>query len=323
MPFQDIDDSVSVETPRRPSAVERWARRIFVQDWSLKLVALAMTLVLWLAVTGQNEPETIRTGVRLNFIRPPDLEISNDPPKSVDAFLTGSRSKLSSLSTPELVATVDLSDHRPGDRVVRLSVDRVKMTLPPGVVVESFQPSTIPVRLEPRVVRELEIEVKLEGKVAAGYEVYGAKPVQPTVRVRGPATRIEVLQRAPTEAISIEGLKEGFTASRVQIDIPDQKIDLLDENVDVVVEIGERSAEKSFSGVSALSNTGAGIKPDTASVILSGPSSVIEQLRQEDVKVVVDVSNNGASVARLDLPPSFKNRIKVLSIKPAKFSVNR
>ncbi len=323
MPFQDIDDSVLVETPRRPSAVERWARRIFIQDWGLKLVALAMTLVLWLAVTGQNTPETIRTGVRLNFIRPPDLDISNEPPKSVDAFLTGSRSKLSSLSMPDLVATVDLSDHRPGDRVVRLSVDRVKMTLPPGVVIESFQPSTIPVRLEPRVERQLEIEVKLEGKVAAGYEVYGAKPVQPTVRVRGPASRIEVLQRAPTEAISIEGKKEGFTSSRVPIDIPDQKIDLLDENVDVVVEIGERSSEKSFSGVPALSNTGAGIKPETASVILSGPSSVIEQLRKEDVKVVVDVSNSGASVARLDLPPSFKNRIKVLSIKPAKFSVNR
>lgn len=323
MPFQDIDDSVSVETPRRPNAIERWARRIFIQDWSLKLVALAMTVVLWLAVTGQNQPQTIRTAVRLNFIRPPDLDISNDPPKSVDAVLTGSRSKLSSISTPDLVATVDLSDHRPGDRIVRLSLDRVKMTLPPGVAVESFQPSTIPVRLEPRVGRQLEIEVKLEGKVAQGYEVYSAKPVQPTVGVRGPASRIELLQRAPTEAISIEGKKETFTASRVPVDVPDQKIDLLDDNVDVVVEIGERSAEKSFSGVPALSNTGAVIKPGTANVVLSGPSTVIEQLRQEDVKVVVDVSNSGASVARLDLPPSFKNRIKVLSIKPAKFSVNR
>jgi len=323
MPFQDIDDSVLVETPRRPSAVERWARRIFIQDWSLKLVALAMTLVLWLAVTSQNKPQTILTGVRLNFIRPPDLDISNEPPKTVDAVLTGSRSKLSSISTPDLVATVDLSDHRPGDRLVRLSLDRVKMTLPPGVEIESFQPSTIPIRLEPRIGRQLDIDVKLEGNVAEGYEVYGAKSVQPSVRVRGPASRIEALQSAPTEAISIDGKKESFTASGVPIDIPDERIDVLDESVDVVVEIGERSAEKMFSGVPALSNTGAGIKPGTASVVLSGPSSVIEQLRQEDVKVVVDVSNSGASVARLDLPPSFKNRIKVLSIKPAKFSVNR
>ena len=322
MPFQDIDDSVSAPTPRRPSVVERWARRIFVQDWRLKLFALAMTVVLWLAVTGQNQPETIRTGVRLNFVRPPDLDISNEPPKSVDAVLTGSRSKLSSISTPDLVATVDLTDHRPGDRIVRLSLDRVKMTLPQGVVVESFQPSTIPIKLEQRVGRELQVEVKLDGKVAEGYEVYGAKPVQSSVRVRGPASRIEHLQVAPTEAISIEGKKESFTASQVPINIPDQKVDLLDDNVDVAIEIGERSAEKSFSRVPALSNNGARINPGTASVLLSGPSSVMDQLRQEDVRVVVDVSNTGDSVARLDLPPAFKNRIKVLSIKPAKFSVN-
>ena len=322
MPFQDIDDSVSVETPRRPNVVQRWARKIFVQDWSLKLFALAMTLVLWLAVTGQNQPENIRTNVRLNFIRPPDLDISNDPPKSVDAVLTGSRSKLSTVSTNELVATVDLSEYRAGDRVVRMSLDRVKMNLPVGVVVESFQPSTIPVKLESRIARELDVEVKLEGKVAEGYEVYSAKSVQPSVRVRGPASHLETLRMAPTEAISIEGKKESFTASHVPINVPDQKIDLLDDNVDVAIDIGERSAEKSFSGVPAISNNGGGVKPATASVTLSGPSSVIDQLKQEDVRVVVDVSNTGASVARLDLPPSFKNRIKVLSIKPAKFSIN-
>ena len=322
MPFQDIDDSVSVETPRRPSVLQRWARRIFVQDWSLKLFALAMTLVLWLAVTGQNQPENIRTNVRLNFIRPPDMDISNDPPKSVDAVLTGSRSKLSTVSTPDLVATVDLRDYRAGDRVIRLSLDRVKMMLPPGVEVESYQPSIIPVKLESRVARELAVEVKLEGKVADGFEVYSAKPVQPSVRVRGPVSHLDALRTAPTEAISIEGKKEGFTASHVPINVPDQKIDLLDDSVDVVIDIGEHSTEKSFTGVPAVSNNGGGVKPATATVTLSGPSSVIDQLRQEHVKVVVDISNTGASVARLDLPPSFKNQIKVVSIKPAKFSIN-
>lgn len=323
MPFQDIEDTVVVEIPRRPSTVERWVRKILMEDWSLKLAALAITLVLWLVVTDQNKPQTIRTGVQLNFVRPPDLDISNDPPKSVDAVLTGSGIKLESVTRQGLVATVDLRDHRPGDRVVRLSLDRVKMTIPEGVVIESFQPSTIPIRLEPRIERPLEIEVKLEGKLAEGYEVYSAKSVPTTVRVRGPASRIDAVKKASTEAISIEGKTESFTAFRVAIDIPDHKIDLLDDNVDVVVEIGEKSTEKSFSGIPALSSTGAGVRPGTANVTLSGPSSVIEQLRREDVNVVVDVSTSGISVARLDLPSSFKNRVKVLSISPSKFSLIR
>jgi hypothetical protein len=31
----------------------RLLRRIFVEDWSLKLLALAITLVLWFLVTGR------------------------------------------------------------------------------------------------------------------------------------------------------------------------------------------------------------------------------------------------------------------------------
>jgi hypothetical protein len=32
---------------------EHWLRRIFVEDWSLKLLALAITLVLWFFISGR------------------------------------------------------------------------------------------------------------------------------------------------------------------------------------------------------------------------------------------------------------------------------
>jgi hypothetical protein len=44
------------ETRRLPepsNAIERWLRRIFIEDWSLKLLALAITLVLWFLVSGR------------------------------------------------------------------------------------------------------------------------------------------------------------------------------------------------------------------------------------------------------------------------------
>jgi len=43
------------ETRRLPepsNTIERWLRRIFIEDWSLKLLALAITLVLWFLVSG-------------------------------------------------------------------------------------------------------------------------------------------------------------------------------------------------------------------------------------------------------------------------------
>jgi YbbR domain-containing protein len=323
MPFQDVDETDVVELPRPPTALERVARKIFVEDWSLKLLALAITLVLWFAVTGQNQPLTIRTGVQLNLIRPTNLDISNDPPRSVEVVLRGSRPNLQSLSPLDLVATVDVSDQPAGERVIRLTLDRVSMQLPDGVKIESFQPSTIPIRLEPRIERQIPVEVKTEGKPADGYEVYGINPAQPTVRVRGPASRVEALQKAPTETISLSGRKESFTASRVAIDIYDQKIEILDPLVDLTIEVGERRIEKSFSGVVVRSLAGVNVSPATAEVTLSGPVTLLSELRPEDVSVVVDLSNTVGSVAGVDLPPAVKDRVKLLSVRPSQFSMAR
>jgi hypothetical protein len=91
MAFQDVDETDVVEVPRAPTAFERGARKIFLEDWSLKLLALTITLILWFAVTGQNQPLTIRTGVQLNLIKPSNLDISNDPPHPPGVCAQGRR----------------------------------------------------------------------------------------------------------------------------------------------------------------------------------------------------------------------------------------
>ena len=245
MPFQDIEDTTTPELPRAPTLIERWARKIFLEDWGLKLLALTITLVLWLAVTGQNKPVTQRvSGVQLNFLRPDGLEISNDLPESLEVILTGSPVRLNEIAPRSLVATVDVSDQKAGERVVRLSLDRVRLDLPPGVKVEGFRPATIPLRLEPNVQAEVEVEVKLEGKLPDGYEVGGVSVNPARIRLRGPSDRISALHQAMTETIWLDGRKESFSLPRVSINIPDPKIDILDPTVDVRVEIVEKKRDE-------------------------------------------------------------------------------
>lgn len=320
MPFQDVDETEVVDVPREPTVFERGVRKIFVEDWTLKLMALAITLILWFAVTGQNQPLTIRISVQLNLIKPSNLDISNDPPKTVEVVLRGSRPNLHRLSPLDLVATVDVSDHPAGERVIRLTLDRVTMQLPDGVKIESFQPSTIPVRLEPRLERQIPVEVRTEGKPAEGYEVYGINPALPNVRIRGPASKMEALQKAPTETISLSGRSESFAVTRVAIDISDQKLEVLDPLVDLSIEIGERRIEKIFSGVSARSISGEEVRPATAEVTLAGPASLLSALSPEEVKVIVAISATGGTVAGLELPPAVENRVKLLSVKPSQFT---
>jgi YbbR domain-containing protein len=314
MPFQDVDDITETTAPApAPSRLDKLVRRIFVEDWSLKLLSLAIALVLWLLVTGQNEPVTAHVNVQLNFIRPPSLEISNDPPRAVDVMLTGSRNKLDDLTTLDLVATVDISDQRAGERVLRLA-DKAQISLPQGVKVDGFQPSAIPVRLEPIVERQVPIEPKLEGKAADGYEVYAVRPSKGSVTLRGPESRVVALPKVITESIWVGGHKESFTATNVAIDVPDPKVDLIDPVVNVEVDIGEQRVEKSVSGVAVIAADGGRMQPASASVTVLGPSSMVDSLKPEDLKVVVD--GNGP---KLQLPPALNGKVMMKLIQPGKF----
>jgi YbbR domain-containing protein len=314
MPFQDVDDIAETTAPTPvPSRLDRLVRRLFIEDWSLKLLSLAIALVLWLLVTGQNQPVTAHVSVQLNFIRPQSLEISNDPPRAVDVMLTGSRNKLDDLTTLDLVATVDISDQRAGERVLRLA-DKAQIALPQGVKVDGFQPSAIPVRLEPIVERQVPIEPKFEGKAADGYEVYAARPVKGSVMLRGPESRVVALPKVVTESIWLGGHKESFIATNVAIDVPDPKVDLLDPVVNVEVDIGEKRVEKSVSGVAVTAADGGRMQPASASVTVLGPSSMVDSLKPEDLKVVVD--GNGP---KLELPPALNGKVIMKLIQPVKF----
>ena len=139
------------ESKTRPSgSAERWLHRIFIEDWGLKLLALAITLVLWFVVSGRE------------------------------------------------------------------------------------------------VERELVVEPRLQGKPAPTYELKEVLVTPAKVRVTGPASHVDALDKAPTEAISIEGRRESFDVPHAAIFISDPQVGVLDRvNVHVTIVATENSKPKS------------------------------------------------------------------------------
>ena len=317
MPFQDIDEVSSSELPRSPSGLNRLLRRIFIEDWNLKLLSLAITLVLWFIVTGQNTPVNTHASVQLKFIRPDSLEISNDPPKSVDVLLAGSKYRLDELNKTALVATIDISDQRAGERVLRLA-DRAQLELPQGVTVDAFQPSAISIRLEPIVQRQLGVHAKFEGSIADGFELYGFRSSKDRVTVVGPESNVNALEWAKTETISLAGRRESFTAPNVAIDIADPKIDLPDPVVTIEVEIGPRRIEKTFSDVQVTTESGVA-KPATATIVVYGPPNLLNTLTAGDIKLRVPAS--GVPSGGLEVPSGMMDKLVIKSVKPSKFTI--
>lgn len=325
MPFTEPEDVSSRSRPRR-GLVQRWLREIFVEDLGLKLLALAITLVLWYAVTGQRTPTTRHLlGVHLNFDLPQDMEISNDPRMEVEITLAGNKYDLERIDATRLVASVDVRDFKPGERTVQLTPERVTLGLPEGIRVESIEPNTMPLRLEQRIEREVEVEVRREGNVPEGYELREIKIVPAKVRVRGPASRVNALQKLPTETITLADRRESFTIQQAAIDTNalDKKINPIDTVVNVTFEIGERRIEKSFAGVVVRESTGAQARPEIASVTLYGARSALEQLRANDIQIALEVGQDGAITPRLVLPPGLENRVELRSITPSGFTIIR
>jgi YbbR domain-containing protein len=230
--------------PHAANATERWLRRIFVEDWSLKLLALAITLGIWFAVTGQRTPIKRQfLGVQLNYHLPNGIEIGNNPPQEIAITVSGPQSDLERINPRDLAAIVDVTDRKPGQRVIQLAPGHMQIDLPSGVRLEGIEPSNVSLRLEPNAGRELQVEARIDGKLPDGFELGQITVTPDRVTVRGPASHVYALQKVPTETISLEGRRESFDVPETAIYIADQKVDAL-ETVNVHIEITQRRKSK-------------------------------------------------------------------------------
>jgi YbbR domain-containing protein len=229
---------------RTLSPTERLLRRVFLEDWNLKLLSLAITLGLWFAVTGQRIPVKRQfRGVQLNFRVPGGMEIGNNPPEEVAITVSGPQSDLEQINPRDLIANVDVTDRKPGQRVIQLVPGHTQIDLPAGARLEAIEPSSASLELEADTEREVTVEPRIEGKVPDGYEVKEIILTPDKVNVRGPASHVLALKKVATETISIDGRRESFDVPQTAIFIADQKVDAL-EAVNVHVEIVERHNPK-------------------------------------------------------------------------------
>ena len=120
--------------------VAGWLRRIFIEDWGLKLLALAITLALWFVISGRE------------------------------------------------------------------------------------------------VEREVTVDSRLLGKPAPSFIVKEVLITPAKVRVTGPASHVDAIEKAEIQGISVEGRRESFDVQRVPINLPDSKGSVLDKvNVHVTI----------------------------------------------------------------------------------------
>src|SRR2546423_11898056 len=76
---------------------EGWLRRIFIEDWGLKLLALAITLVLWFVVSGRDIERELVVEPRLQGQPAPAYELKEVVVTPTKVRVTGPASHVDAL----------------------------------------------------------------------------------------------------------------------------------------------------------------------------------------------------------------------------------
>lgn len=291
-----------LDNEQRKLFLSRWFRRIFIDDWTMKLLALIITLALWFGVSGLREQ--ITTPIENVNLRPRisnDLIITNPPPATVNLVVSGDRRKIDPIKTENLIVSLDLSDVSAGEQTIELTPQNVNVELPTGVKLEEIQPNKIAVKLEKAIEREIPVRAETDNDISDKSEIYSVAALPPRVRVRGAESVVRSLAYISTDRIRLDGKTADFTAQQVPLNIITPNVTALDTAVDVAFRIGELRKDRTFVVNAKSENATKKVK-----IILYGAYSVIDAIKPEELHVEVVKNENGEETVRLDVPQNIE-----------------
>lgn len=266
---------------KRVPSVFTFLRKIFIDDWAMKFVALLITITLWFGVSGLRTNTTARLkSVALNIKLQNDMELTSASLAEIDLFVTGDKRKVDPLNPRDLVASLDLTQMMPGERVVQLTPSNVIVDLPTGVSLDSVEPTQIPIKLERIITKDLPIQPNFIGNPSGGLEFYSAESTPKTVRVRGPEGVLEGLKSLSSERIDLRDRTESFTINQLNLANDNQRVRLLAASVSLSVVIGPKRIQRNFEVPVTING-----KSRTLVVTVLGPGEELQKLKPENFRV--------------------------------------
>lgn len=312
----------------QPRRLLQRVRRFHIDNIGLKLLALAIATLLFI-VSLQPAIDVRFTGLPLEFNGlDPGLQIIGDTAQTVSVRLRGPRDRLRALSSNQISVIANLANKEPGDRIIQLHPEDV--IIPENLQVLQIDPPSIRLIIEKKEKKTVKVEPRLNGTVKAGFEVYSAMAKPSTIEIEGPSSVVEGVDRVSTETIDLSGRAANFNT---QVDVETGNNQLLVRGraqIIVTVEIGELRTNRLFSGLSATwinPVPGYRIQTQRFSVDLSGPLSVLDSIRPEDLKIELEAPEFYSSyvdvVPHVILPPGLEGKVRVNSVIPREARLRR
>jgi len=183
-------------------------KKLFVENFLIKLFSLVFAVALWLHVVARGTAE-------VNFVVPLELRdipqnmmVVGHAPGYVDVRLQGQEGMVKRLSVRDISAFVSLSDTKAGELTFNLSPSNV--TVPGTIKVAGISPAEVRLHLEKILRRELAVKPGVTGRPAPGYRVESVDVFPRAVTAQGPESSLRKLTDALIASVSVEGATGSF-----------------------------------------------------------------------------------------------------------------
>ncbi|MBZ5558806.1 MAG: hypothetical protein LAO77_16160 [Acidobacteriia bacterium] len=290
----------------------------------LKLLSVAIALLLWMAVSGQEIVERgLRVPLEIQQI-PAGIELSGEAPATVDVRVRGESGALSRVGPGDLVAVLDLRAARAGRRLFPLTPDQVRA--PFGVEVVQVLPSAIAMAFEPSATRSVPVAPAVDGRPAPGYIVGEIVSDPPTVDVIGPESAVRRVTEAPTAPVAVSGARDRVREN-VIIGLVDPSLRLKNaRTATVTVQILPAPLERVLRHRPVQlrnlePNHDAQAEPATVDVTLRGSKAAIDRVEADDVVAYIDLARLGPGEYSLTVHADSSPDVGVTHIEPASVQV--
>jgi len=263
--------------------------RLITRNLPIKLAALALALMLYVAVAAQ-QPVTQSFTLRLAVLPPPGRALLEAPP-SVSVLLSGRGSEMLRLRSLRPINLRVPDTLTAGVWSVSLKASDIDIPKGADVQVAEISPRDFAIRLDSVAGKDVRIVPLVRIVAESGYQMQGGLAITPSMaRIVGSDRALAAIESVTTVPTEIANVTGPFTRT-VPIDTaPLGIVRIAPKEVTVS---GDLSIihERSFAGIPVESGAGAltsfVVTPARVSVVVRGPDAAVQRLTRDSLKVIV------------------------------------
>ena len=302
------------------SSIKQRSIGIWVRWLVLPLLLGGVTL----ALIVQTEKKESEIAIDVSFTNLADDLLLMDPSSQIVRLLVVSRSSgFDTVAANDISCQLDLTGLRAGTHKLPLKPSDV--TLPKEMDLKALLTPFLTIRLEPVVLKTVDVVAVLEGNVAQGYAVTAVKLEPDHVVLKGTAGSLADIETVKTHPINLEEAAESFK-KEVPLNLPEAIV--VDPPLRIAVarvQITERIVTRVLENI-PVSVKGAGakyrIEPQTIMLTVSGPEAVVNTLESNAAfSVTVDLSGLAPGRHMLKATINLPVGTALTRIDPEQFSI--